>query len=639
MLAMMDLLDENQQPKFINELPSPPKINAIKGGKFHVDMRQTNQWLGLYKTPGADGIYGTNDDEKLETTVWGYSLQGKNAITYPGPTFVTQAGVPIEVEWSNHLPKGEHLLPVDETILDPDIQKAIKDGYIPTVSHLHGSNSEAASDGYPEAWYTQNYTERGSAWVKKAYSYDNKQEASTLWYHDHTLGLTRLNVYAGLAGMYLVRDANENNLIRNNVLPSGTYERELLIQDRMFAANGNLYYPSKSDVTNAPNPSILPEFFGNVVMVNGMAWPKLSVEQRKYRLRLANGSDSRTYVLEFDKPGEKFYEIGTEQGFIDRPISLDKIVLAPGQRMDVVVDFSGNRMGDKLILKNMGSDEPFDGLDKNDREVANPATTGQVMEFVVNQGLARKPDATIDTKSLTTRLRTAPIATPMQTAFTEQLVLFESEDKFGRTQPRLGTLHDGSLLWEDPVTEKIPLGTSPVWEFYNTTSDSHPIHLHASPFQILSRQQFVGDVIEAGKDSMGGTKQYLKNVHLKGTSEIPQPFEQGWEDTVIVNPGEVVRVISKPYEKVGRFVWHCHILSHEDNDMMRAFDVIKPTMENNKTTGNDGSSQMSASGMHSNSLANDHLPGSDGRLWTGTNTMNVGLITDNKTKAFSHTTY
>ncbi len=217
---MINLLDPDKQPKFINNLPSPPRIDATNGGKFNLDMQQTDQWLGLYKSPGDDGIYGTNDDELLNTKVWGYSLQGKNSTTYPGPTFVTQAGVPIQVEWNNNLPKGEHLLPVDETILDPDMQKAIADGYIPTVTHLHGGNSEAASDGYPEAWYTQNYAETGSAWVKKTYTYDNAQEAATLWYHDHTVGLTRLNIYAGLAGTYLVRDANENSLIKNNVLPS-----------------------------------------------------------------------------------------------------------------------------------------------------------------------------------------------------------------------------------------------------------------------------------------------------------------------------------------------------------------------------------------------------------------------------------
>ncbi len=407
----------------------------------------------------------------------------------------------------------------------------------------------------------------------------------------------------------------------------------------MFTADGQLYYPSESDVAGAPNPSVLPEFFGDFITVNGMSWPKLDVEPRKYRFRLVNGSDSRTYVLKFDKPGENFYEIGTQQGFIDRPIALDQLLLAPGQRMDVVVDFSHNPIGDKLILKNLGPDEPFNGLENHDREVSNPATTGQVMEFVVNKQLSCNPEATIDTKSLMTPLRKTAITVPTQTSATEQLVLFESEDQFGRIQPRLGTLADGSLLWSDPVTEKIPLGTSPVWEFYNTTQDSHPIHLHSSPFQILSRQKFAGDVIDAGLDSMGGTKQYLKNVHLVGSSEIPEPYEQGWEDTVIVNPGEVVRVINKPYEKLGRFVWHCHILSHEDNDMMRPFDVVKPT-ENNQTTGNDSSSPMQpnstfmsgsmASGLHRNTLmGTDYFSGSDSRLLTGTNTtLNAGLTTD-----------
>lgn len=486
---------------------------------------------------------------------------------------------------------------------------------------MHGGNNEADSDGYPEAWFTQNYSETGSAWIKKTYTYSNDQEAATLWYHDHTFGLTHLNIYAGLAGVYLLRDDNENNLIESNILPSGPYEQELLLQDRTFTADGQLYIPTDTETANAPENSLTPEFFGNFMMVNGMAWPKLDVEPRKYRFELVNGTDSRTYILKFDNPAEKFYEIGTAQGFLDQPIALDQIVLAPGQRMDVVVDFSNNPIGDQLILKNFGPDSPFGGLSADDLEPANPATTGQVMKFVVDKPLSTIPNAEIDLQGLTTPLRSTPLTTPIQTGPTANVVLFESEDQFGRIQPRLGTLADGSLLWEDPATENIPLGTSVVWEIYNTTEDSHSVHLHSSAFRILTRQSFEGDVIDAGIDSAGGTKQYLQNVRLTGTPADPDLSEQGWEDTFNINPGEVVRLITRPYDQPGTFVWHCHVLSHEDNAMMRPFNVVASSEATSSSYPANG---MMSGTIASNWLNTNQLPNSDGHMLAATSEFLMG---------------
>jgi spore coat protein A, manganese oxidase len=418
--ATNSLLDPATQPKFLNSLPFPVKIDATKGGKFNLEIGQSEQWLGLYSSAGTDGMYGTLDDIRLNTTVWGYSSQVQTGATNFAPTFVAQKDIPIEVLWSNKLPQNGHLLSVDTSIITESLKKALKQGYVPTVTHLHGGHTESASDGLPDAWFTQNFSATGSDWVKKNYSYTNDQQAATLWYHDHTSGITRLNVYAGLAGFYFLRDNNENNLIDNGVLPSASYEREIAIQDKQFTANGQLFYPSQASGT-ASNPSVQPEFFGNFILVNGIAWPKFEVEPRKYRFRLLNASDSRFYELKYDDSKEKFYQIGTEQGFLEKLVVLDKLVLSPGERADIIVDFTGD-LGKEFILKNY-----------DDQADAN--TTGQIMKILVNQPLKNVPNATIDTSQsdgLTTQLRPDKISFLTQTGATRKLVLFETKDRYGR---------------------------------------------------------------------------------------------------------------------------------------------------------------------------------------------------------------
>lgn len=560
--ATNSLLDPATQPKFLNSLPSPVKIDATKGGKFTVEMGQSEQWLGLYSSAGADGVYGTVDDVRLNTTIWSYNSQGQTGSNF-APTFIAQKDVPIEVLWSNNLPQNGHLLPVDTSIITESVKKVLEQGYVPTVTHLHGSHTESASDGLPDAWFTQNFSVTGSDWVKDNYNYTNDQQAATLWYHDHTSSLTRLNVYAGLAGFYLLRDNNENNLIDNGVLPSGSYEKEIAIQDKQFTASGQLYYPSQASGT-APNPSVQPEFFGNFILVNAIAWPKLEVEPRKYRFRLLNASDSRFYELKYNDSKEKFYQIGTEQGFLEKLVALDKLVLSPGERADIIVDLTGD-FGKEFILKNYDAQ-------------ADTNTTGQIMKILVNQQLSNVPNATIDTSEsdgLTTQLRPDKISVTVTTGATRKLVLFETKDRYGRKKSLLGTDSDGSLLYDEPITEKPTLGTTEVWEIYNATDKAHPMHLHLVSFLVLNRQPFAGGMVPVVNNSgSGGTKQYLQNVSLIGTPQIPGLSDRGWKDTVIVQPGEVVR-ISATFDKQGKYVWHCHMLSHEDYEMMRPYTVIR----------------------------------------------------------------
>jgi len=581
------LLDPVTHPKFLDLVPVPSVIDATTPQHFDMQINETSQWLGLRDVG--------NGNAPLMTTVWGYGPVGQ-AVHYPGPTFVAKERVPITVTWNNNLPPynsgfpglGGHLLPVDPTLHMAHPMM----GGIPVVTHLHGGHTESASDGLPEAWFTQGFAETGPQYVKPTYTYDNDQESGTLWYHDHALGITRLNVYAGLAGFYLLRDNNEIRLMKQNVLPQGPYELGLAIQDRMFAADGQLFYPSADpDIEPGfdplpPGPSAIAEFFGDFIVVNGKVWPYLNVEPRKYRLRLLNGSDSRFYVLELHDAmtggtSQPFMQIGTDDGLLPYPVVLDRLLIAPGERADIVVDFSAFADGSELYLRNFGPDDPFKGFNPDGTlsdgsggalDPADPLTTGQIMKFVVEMPDAMIPDATVGPG---TRLR--PNIKPLkQRGATRQLALFEGRDRYGRLQPLLGTLDQGSLSWFEPITENPMVNDVEVWEVYNATEDAHPIHLHLVAFQILSRESFEGEVSEkpqAQHDGGTGVGGVLSVESLGGDARGPEPNEMGWKDTAVMLPREVTRVIAK-FDREGRYVWHCHILSHEDHEMMRPYEVL-----------------------------------------------------------------
>jgi spore coat protein A len=623
-IAAQVLLDPVGHPKFVNPLPIPGRLDATGGGKYDFEMREVVQSLGIVAP----------DNTPLMTTVWGYGEPGMSGfpVSYPGPTIVAYRDVPVDIKWKNKLPdynfpgNAGHLLPVDPTL---HMAHPVKAG-IPTVTHLHGGHTESDSDGLPEAWFTQGYKERGPYFVKKQYHYDNDQEAATLWYHDHALGITRLNVYAGLAGFYLLRDDNETQLTNDGVLPGGPYEVEIVIQDRMFDENGQLFFPSTGAEIEPgfdplpPGPTAIAEFFGDFILVNGAAWPKFDVEPRKYRLRFLNGSDSRFYVLEFRNAEtggdpQEFYQIGTDDGLLATPVPLTRLLIAPGERADVVVDFSGQT---EVTLRNFGPDEPFKGFNPDGTisdgaggvaPAADPATTGKIMKFVVNQPLSDIPDATV---GMGTVLR--PDIMPMaQDGATRNLVLFEGLDNYGRLQPLLGTLVDGSLAWFQPITENPMLNDTEVWEVYNATEDAHPIHLHLVAFQIINRESFEGVVEERpqlqhdGAYGVGGT---LTNVVLGGDARGPEPNEEGWKDTAVMLPGEVTRVIAR-FDRPGRYVWHCHILSHEDHEMMRPYHVGPMPM-------------MAAGGMQGMQAAAEKRP-------SGANTPTAVVLSQNEPNPFN----
>jgi len=545
------LLNPGTQPQFVNPLPIPSVIDGRNGGTFTIGISQFDQWLGLIDP---------TTQQHLNTKVWGYNG------TYPGPTIVAKKDIPISVFWRNNLMKGgnqplPHLLPIDRTIHwafgnDPAWQSY----GVPVVTHVHGGHSESASDGLPDQWFTPNYAMKGPGFIKgdiEPFYYHNDQEAATIWYHDHAFGVTRLNVYAGLAGYYIITDNNEIDLQATGKLPVAPYDMGLAIQDRMFSSTGQLFYPStaedEGDDEDMPEPTILPEMFGDFILVNGMTWPVLDVEPRQYRFRMLNGSDSRFYNMSLSS-GQQFVQIGSDQGLLYSPFAMNQMLIAPGERKDIVLDFSDPALwGQTIILKN-NAKSPYPKGD-----VVDPQTTGRIMAFRVNKPL----DANYPITSLPATLR-SPIV-PLQTDLApRKLILFETEDEYGRLMPILGTVEAGILGFHEELTENPALNSTEIWELYNETMDAHPIHLHLVSMQMISRQKFVARINEEnGKPT---------DIRLVGQPKFPGPDEQGWKDTWVTYPGEVTKVIAK-FDRPGLYVWHCHILSHEEHDMMRPFFV------------------------------------------------------------------
>jgi spore coat protein A len=452
------------------------------------------------------------------TRFWGY------ASSSPGPTFETRSGQGLLVEWVNELPEA-HFLPIDHSIHGAEADKP----EVRTVVHLHGAKAPPDSDGYPENWYVP-----GKSAV---YHYPNRQEAAMLWYHDHALGINRLNVFAGLLGAFFVRDEFEDSLN----LPSGKYEIPLVLYDRAFDLEGQLNYPVSGD---AKSPWV-PEVFGDAILVNGKLFPYLEVEPRKYRFRVLNGANGRFFHLTFSQeqtsngpmPGDQsFHQIGSDQGLLPAPVPLKILSIAPGERADLIVDFSQHDFsgsgGSSVILKN-------DNL--------------HVLQFRV------APKGAPDTSVLPQVLRPVPRIPASSAVKTRMLSLVEIDDLVQRpVKMLLNNAH-----WSMPVTENPVLDSVEIWNLINTTDDAHPIHLHLVKFQILDRRSF-------------NIADYWMNNEIKYTAPAmpPEPGEAGWKDTVRADPGMVTRIIIRFEGFTGRYVWHCHVLEHEDNEMMRPYDVV-----------------------------------------------------------------
>jgi spore coat protein A len=597
------------------------------------------------------------------TKVWGYEnfigVVGQG-VSSPGRSFVVQSGTPITVNWYNNLVDANgqelpHLLGVDQTLAMQTAADGTKINGVPIAVHHHGGSSAPEFDGGPDQWLTPQRKQVGPGIVAAnsyasdglVYKYLNDEEASMHWYHDHADGMTRINAYAGLAGLYLVRDANEAALVKLNLLPTGPQEVPLVISDRIFQANGELAYvgdipafngwnaasaippvwnpviPSKTlpsfypvavdpvtglpvaDATtglypaagavgayNPDDPAALvagtqathvPEMYGDVICVNNKAWPNLQVEPRQYRLRLLNGSDSRVYNLKFG--GLSFFQVGTDQGLLNLPVTLTTMTIAPGERKDIVIDFTKVAAYTKIVVTN---DAPFPyplGTP------TNPAVDpwGTVMQIEVSKALdvtVNKPAKLTALTVLRGRAAGTPLLPivlfPPNNVVVRKILLGEGCDEYGRIMPLLGTVFGstgkvtdpdaGTKAFHDPADIFPVVGATEVWEFWNTTVDAHPIHMHLVKFRVANRQAFNGAVQQKPMPN-GWTGVTLSAPPTLSGLPNPAPLtEQGWKDTVVCPPGYVTRVIAK-FNKPGTYVYHCHILGHEEHDMMRWFKV------------------------------------------------------------------
>ncbi|NDP21928.1 MAG: multicopper oxidase domain-containing protein [Paludibacter sp.] len=668
-------------PKFIDPLPhfaAGLRVNARMGENLIVKTVPHQQIALSTGTVLNSGTIGSVNPTVGLGNYWTYSISKDNGLTWtpalwPSFTIEAQKGVPLTVKYRNELYNQTYSglnLPLDQGVhwAMPEMTPEPYSGAVPIVPHLHGGEVPSESDGGPYSWFTPGYAIKGPTWgidgTDSVYNYPNTQEEATLWFHDHIMGATRLNVYAGLAGFYLLRGTDEENAhlpgwsgddLVKEVAPSGksgTFnqqpylpEIELAIQDRMFDENGELYFP-----VEPTNPDLMywgPEFFGNIITVNGKSWPYLSVAPRKYRFRFLDGCNARFLNMWLhdeinNTVGPKITVVGTDGGLLDMPIDLDPNILkaspvlsgfsptglfiAPGERFDVIIDFTGLE-GKTLTLENdalipyPSGDEVISDLD------------GHIMQFVVNGELvsaANHAQVGMDKSQIPNTLRANPIVrlTDFNTGLNltpdvkRQLTLNESEGEYGPLEVMLNNSNydNNSMMMPDPgsfgdVTEHPTEGTTEQVQIINFTMDAHPIHFHLVQFQLVSRQTFNAMAYDAlyevsfnggmFKPSSGPPMDYntpnndgalggnpAVSTFLTGSPRPPLPEERGWKDTYKVFPGEVTTFliryaptnfpVNEPVEnlkfgfdpsKGPGYVWHCHILDHEDNEMMRPFWV------------------------------------------------------------------
>ena len=596
------------------------------------------------------------------TTLWGYSNTAQlDGYRHLGGAIVAQKGRPVRVRFQNELPPT-HILPVD--LSAPGVDAATMAMHNRVSVHLHGGHVPWPSDGGPWHWFgpgntgplvpgTNDPTVGASfkRWLPDTAGaltadcwYPNDQSARLMWYHDHAVGITRLNAYAGVASAYLLTDpAVESVLVGSGAFPS--QEIPLVFQDKVFdpVRPGQLWYPDKYDpqffmlmppagAPPLPSPSLVAEFWGDTMLVNGTAYPFVEVEPRRYRLRMLNACNPRFLSLRLMmSAGKRFPEtaepgitagpimqqVGSEGGFFDPAVAPQGVavgtaaaplLLAPAERADVIVDFSKVKPGQYVILFN-DAPVPFPGgtpladfFPGNNKLPVPPLpgfgpNTRTVLQFRVVA--ATTPADPPVPAGWTLPPLDPPVLAPWGTVPAgvpvRDLTLNESFDEFGRLTQLLGCnvpVAPGAfgLMYTDPPTETPAPGATEVWRIFNLTADAHPIHIHLANAQIASRQPF-------------NVRQYTGvNPNFTAGPKPPAPSELGWKETVVAYPGECTTLVMKfdlpanptiPVTAPGtgvttdtiaepgvsprtggyEYVWHCHILEHEEHDMMRPLIV------------------------------------------------------------------
>lgn len=722
-------------PQFVTPLPG---LHTIVAGTAPIELRMTEFQIQVLPTGFP------------KTSVWGYLEPGQPASSsYIGPVIVATRGTPTAVKWVNNLGSAAttqvlaYRYSTDQTLhwADPLNSEANHcahratlpafgsvcaqnyAGPVPAVAHLHGGEVPAVLDGGPDAWFTSDglyhghsyYAGLGGGGNTSVYRYPNSQEAAPIWFHDHTLGATRLNVHAGLAGGYLIVDP-ALDLPAN--LPGPADIIPLIIQDRMFDTAGQLFFPADSAggilwTPNPDHPYWVPEFVGNTIVINGKTWPFKNVARKRYRFLFLNGSNARTYEMFLTDPvtkvnGPPMWVIGTDGGYLDTPVRIDpnnaapgalrRLTMMPGERYEVIIDFNDPNwlalnpgFSGQLVLKNVAK-TPFPG-----GTAPQGTTLGQMMKFIVgappavdasynpitdgplrtgNQIIVRLANPAAGTLAAgvtpqLTRLLTLnevmgmpqqaidPVTGVMTAYPGGPLEVLVNNTKYGG-QRTTGVTTDanGELVYTmEPVPDGVPDGSgnfvserpaegdTEVWEIVNITADAHPIHVHLVQFQVMNRQKLdvgkynaayamafpgggynpaTGQPYPPGVyiPGFGPPRRYLPGAnplsggkhggnpdvvpYLKGALALPPASEAGWKDTVIAYPGEVTRIVVRfaptdlatnvdplqlayPFSPDGGhgYVWHCHIVDHEDNEMMRPHAVTAKNVARSYVQGID----------------------------------------------------
>jgi spore coat protein A len=524
--------------KYVQRVPLPGAgiVVASPSGPNHYAFTQTEIARQLHPNLPPTPLWAYDDGSGL----------GGQAGSF-GMAVVAQSGTPLAVDFTNDLPETYPAwLPVDTrlTPLGSDVR---------LMTHLHGGFVAGNSDGNPAV--TPLGFGPGETQTVDYTNQPPQMPASLLWFHDHGLGTTRLNVFAGLAAAYIVRDEFDTGLEPNPVgIPGGAYEIPLVVQDRQFNPDGTFLYP-RSGIDGA---TWIGEYFGDTMLVNGKVWPYLEVEPRLYRFRVLNGCNAR--ILSLDVGGPNFWQIGAEGGMWDVPVPVNRMVLAPAERADVIVDFSGFA-GQTLVLKNH---KPL-------RPVTTPAPAlEQVMQIRVGTTVTSKGPATIPSQLLGGRR--ANLGNPVRTRF---ITLNEIDTD----EPTWFLNLNGVHFDEGPVTENPRVGTVEDWVYVNLTGDTHPMHVHLVTFQVIGRTPFDVDAYEEANEGPHGVPGGIDPTPFAtGPMLPPDPVERGFKDTVKANPGSFTTIRAKfdlpqTVSAPQKYVYHCHIVEHEDNDMMRPFTV------------------------------------------------------------------
>jgi spore coat protein A, manganese oxidase len=510
--ALSTIVSRTRLGSWIHQLVSsvpfakPNAINALKLEPFvdPLPLLQPPLWDCRLRSITMREIHSKLHRDLPPTRLWSY---GPEVI---GPLIEARAHEALSIEWRNQLP-DRHFLPIDYSLHGSGRELPESRA----VVHLHGGRTPAVADGYPAHWYPSGQS--------RVCRYPNRQNAATLWYHDHAMGTSRLNLYAGMMGVYLLRDAHEDSL----ELPAGKYELPLVLYDRIFDKDGQLFYP----VSPLPEHPWTEQVLGDAMMVNGRVQPFHEVEPRRYRLRVLNAANGRFFRLQLSNSAA-FLQIGADQGLLPAPVRLATVVLAPGERADLIVDFAPMR-GERVALTNGAF---------------------RMMQFRVSsasaQDSSRLPDVLL------------PVARLRETAAARTRLLTLNEYKDDRDNSMVMLLN--RTPWHMPVTETAKLGSTEIWSFINLTEDTHPIHLHHVRFQVIDRRGFDRDTY------------LLQNatLHFTAPAIAPNPHETGWKDVVQCPPNMVTRIHISFDGFPGRYLWHCHVQEHEANDMMRPYDIV-----------------------------------------------------------------